>query len=435
MDHVDRRAKNRSHLRPNVVEFSGTFTCDSTTSSCTRKNLSYGNSKIQSGIPEVYLFELLAFSMMMSHPRSLARRPIERCADMITKVFKRNKSVSESARTVSSSSSTTMATVGKGALPDTFAATARSSPISLERQEHPASASDETQMQGHVITGAATAKQLPSSTISAPIPCEDKSRTITLQNMSDNQLVPFLNPRRVAVSTGESLTANGPATIGTVPTPQDAPTITDGPPTSSTSEAFRISAQPAGISAQPANFAQGLTRIPQRNDINIEPAITRTPDAAITQPPSAALQIVQPIRSPADPALVAAEPTPSGLPWCLKHAPKWNDAVLKWKEEDPKGYLELETNTAGMIKSPSGETDFLSQYQPASKSSKQIKARVKRLQPTLAAFRGIGMSIAAIDPHKIAPIICASVFFGVDVSNSFSVRIRWVRLIKADSLQ
>ena len=376
---------------------------------------------------------------MTTQPRSLRRRLKKRWADVIEKAFQRDRSVSESAQTVSSSSLTTIATVGKGTLRDTVAATPRSSPISLERQEQPATASDITQMQGHVSTGAATAEQLPSSTTSAQFSREDESEAVTLPNVPGNetapQLVQSLATSRVAVITVDSPALNDLATTGTVPTPPEVPTITDGLPTSSTSEAFPLFAQPDGIGTQLANSTQGLTPMPQQSDTNTKSAMTRTRDAAITQPPSAALQIVQPIRHPADPASAAAESTTSEPLWYFKHAPKWNDAVQKWKGEKPKEYLELETNTTGVIKSSSEGIGFLSQFQPASKSSKQIKARVKRLQPTLAAVRGIGMSIAAIDPHKIAPIICASVFFSIDVSNSFSVRIRWIRLINADYFQ
>ena len=47
--------------------------------------------------------------------------------------------------------------------------------------------------------------------------------------------------------------------------------------------------------------------------------------------------------------------------------------------------------------------------------SSEIIQRMKRLLPSLAALRGIVMAAAAIDPFKLAPVICASVLFTIDV--------------------
>ena len=126
----------------------------------------------------------------------------------------------------------------------------------------------------------------------------------------------------------------------------------------------------------------------------------------------------------------AAEPMLSKSRWYSKRTPKWNDAVQKWRAEDPNGYLELESMTEEMIKSPIERTDALSRFQPADTSSKQITARLKRWQLTLGAIRGIVMSVAALDPHKIAPMICAAAFFSIDVSKPSSSK---VRLTKVDS--
>ena len=145
-------------------------------------------------------------------------------------------------------------------------------------------------------------------------------------------------------------------------------------------------------------------------------------DPAHTVPPAAAPQVTPSVGTLAGPVTAAAEQTPSESLWYSERTPIWNNAVKKWRAENPKGCLELERMTAG-VKSPIQRADFLSLFQPASDPSKQTAARLKRWQPTLAAVRGIGMSVAALDPHMIAPIICASVFFSIDVSNSSSLMI------------
>ena len=375
---------------------------------------------------------------MTTQPRSLRRRLKKRWADVIEKPFQKDRTVSEFAQTVSSSL-TTMANVGKGTLPDTVATTPRSPPISFEPQAKLATGSDIDQIQGNAITGAATAENQessPSGTTSARIPLEDNSRAVTLQNMPDNetapQLVSSLNTRRVAVNSVESLTANGPATVGTVPIPPDDTIFTDGQPTYSESEVFTALAQQGVTSEQLANSSQDSTPSPQPCDTNTESAMTLPRGAASMQLHAAAPQNVQPTCTSDGRALAAAEPTPLESLRYSERTPILTNTANKLKAENLKGYHELETMIARVLESPSEGPDFLSQLQPASKSSKQITARFKRWLPTLAAVRGIGMSIAAMDPHKIAPIICASVFFSIDVSNCFSSRIR---LTKVDYFQ
>ena len=205
---------------------------------------------------------------------------------------------------------------------------------------------------------------------------------------------------------------------------------------SSISEPTRtISTQPDQQDATDAQLTyvsntQELTQTLQQSDNNTESAMSKMPDAAGTQPSAATLQAIQPVRTIAGPALAAAEPMSPQSLWYSNRTPKWNDAVNKWMAENPEGYLELEKMTEATTKSPIERLDALSLFQPASKSSRQIPARFKRWQSTFAAIRGIGMSIAALDPHKIAPIICASVFFSIDVSIPSSSR---NRLTKVDS--
>ena len=84
--------------------------------------------------------------------------------------------------------------------------------------------------------------------------------------------------------------------------------------------------------------------------------------------------------------------------------------------ENPAHFLELEQLIAERPTMPGSAVDALFHLQPADKTSSEIAARWKRWQPALASARGIVMAAANLNPHKVAPIVCASVFFGIDVS-------------------
>lgn len=105
--------------------------------------------------------------------------------------------------------------------------------------------------------------------------------------------------------------------------------------------------------------------------------------------------------------------------WYSEKTPKWNEAVEEWKAGHVKEFDELMQSARAANKSAADESgDWLLRLRPAEKSSKQTAARLKRWQPVLASVRGIAMAAAAFDHHKIAPIVCASVLFGLDVSIS-----------------
>ena len=346
-------------------------------------------------------------------------------------LFNRHRSEADSAQPVSPSPQITTTSVGKGPLKGTVAATPLTPRTSLEAQVEPAAASDSTATQGNVNTGIVTTakqEQLPSCTISAQDFRKDESRSTTLQNVPDNdiapQLVPSPNAGRILAPPVDVIRVNDPAVLGTAPTPLERTMTTDGPPTSP------APAQQDSMNPQLTSTTRRLTLTPQQGDTTTESAISRTRGAASTQPSAAAMQVAPSVGTLAGPVTAAAEQKPSGSLWYSERTPRWNDAVNMWKAENPKGCDELETMTAGVMKSTIQRADILSLFQPASESSKQIIARSKRWQPTLAALRGIGMSVAALDPHKIAPIICASVFFSIDVSNPSSPR---TQLTKADS--
>ncbi|KAI9689730.1 MAG: hypothetical protein M1822_009612 [Bathelium mastoideum] len=102
--------------------------------------------------------------------------------------------------------------------------------------------------------------------------------------------------------------------------------------------------------------------------------------------------------------------------WYSEKTPKWNEAVEKWKAQQGEEFAELMRSAKVANGSAADESgDWLFKLRPVEKSSKQTVARLKRWRPVLADVRGIAMTTSAVDPHNIAPIVCASLLFGLDI--------------------
>ena len=107
--------------------------------------------------------------------------------------------------------------------------------------------------------------------------------------------------------------------------------------------------------------------------------------------------------------------------WYYEKTPVWNQAVEKWRKLHPKDFDKFKARTAnpGTNVTEGGSSDnagdWLTELKPANKTPRQAAARLKRWQPMFNSLRGIAMAGAAFDPHKIAPIVCASIFGGLDV--------------------
>ncbi|KAL8786151.1 MAG: hypothetical protein Q9195_008330 [Heterodermia aff. obscurata] len=110
--------------------------------------------------------------------------------------------------------------------------------------------------------------------------------------------------------------------------------------------------------------------------------------------------------------------------WFSDRTPKWNEAIKQWSQ-DPKTkhqWLELRKLILDALE-PGKDTaeplveraEFLTEVQPETKPSGKWRLRLKRCEPILNAAKGFVMPLANLDPHKIAPIACASVFFGFNI--------------------
>lgn len=113
-----------------------------------------------------------------------------------------------------------------------------------------------------------------------------------------------------------------------------------------------------------------------------------------------------------------------------RNATVWNRVLSQLQEEDPTRFKELEDTRSGVLDSRKRTTDDFFDIDMTRPESKAIVQRCKQYLPSLAAIRGIVMTAAALDPHKVAPIVCASIFFSIDVSRTH----RLGSLAKMDSL-
>ena len=83
--------------------------------------------------------------------------------------------------------------------------------------------------------------------------------------------------------------------------------------------------------------------------------------------------------------------------------------------KDPKKYEELEKTKNSITDSRTRRSEELFELSEERPESRAIVRRIRRYLPNLASFRGVAMAAAALDPHKVAPLVCASVFFAIEV--------------------
>ncbi|KAI9695434.1 MAG: hypothetical protein M1820_008619 [Bogoriella megaspora] len=102
-------------------------------------------------------------------------------------------------------------------------------------------------------------------------------------------------------------------------------------------------------------------------------------------------------------------------------APIWSQALKTLKESSPELCADVEKMENEVDESSIErwnawfEPSIPNKLQPKKESSAAVQ-RIKRYLPSLAAVKGVVMTAAALDPHKVAPIVCASIFFAVEFS-------------------
>jgi hypothetical protein len=141
------------------------------------------------------------------------------------------------------------------------------------------------------------------------------------------------------------------------------------------------------------------------------------PQIALAEPTNGF--VTAPSASPASTVVQTAQPQ---LWLRTKNAPIWNAVLETLKEKYPEMYQELEKTKSCLTDSRERKTDELFKLDIGKPEEKAIVQRMKQYLPSLAAVRGIAMAAAAWDPHKVAPIVCACVFFSIDVRSLFVYR-------------
>ncbi|KAI4906472.1 hypothetical protein J4E90_010546 [Alternaria incomplexa] len=103
----------------------------------------------------------------------------------------------------------------------------------------------------------------------------------------------------------------------------------------------------------------------------------------------------------------------------IRNAEKWHEALktLKDKHEHEYDYIDLVLReTQGLHSTAIDRT--LPEYIQQDPKSNDIVRRAKRWLPTMASVRSVVMPIAALDPYKIAPIICAGFFAIAEIATN-----------------
>jgi hypothetical protein len=116
-----------------------------------------------------------------------------------------------------------------------------------------------------------------------------------------------------------------------------------------------------------------------------------------------------------------AEDTPShavtlGSPCSSELAPIWGDALNDLSKKHPKAYQALNEAAHGALEDPGKAPGALYSIMGKQEAPSNRRARWKKYLPTFSALKGISMVLARNDPHGIAPLVCASVFFSIEVS-------------------
>ncbi len=116
-----------------------------------------------------------------------------------------------------------------------------------------------------------------------------------------------------------------------------------------------------------------------------------------------------------DPNAVSTDGRKAQLWLQSNNTPKWNNALQALRENNPEMHKELEETKKSLEASQNRNTDEFFRLDIAKPQEKAVVQRWKRYLPSFADVRGIAMTAAAWDPHKVAPIVCACVFFSIDV--------------------
>jgi hypothetical protein len=225
---------------------------------------------------------------------------------------------------------------------------------------------------------------------------ETNSAPSTLAH-ADSQQALALGQRTGMVSTPEP---HG-ASLASIETPSIAATA------GAAQQVDRASEQivPLPGNAQTGSTASTHTSSLQTAPVGINPA-QRSPPPGHAKPENAT------------PLPISARPTADKL--LAQGAPKWNMALDTFRKDNKNRYNEIEEKVKEVAQRGEAFQGLIIPKSIAENpQSHEAVLRVKRWLPSVAAVKGVVMPIAALDPHKIAPIVCAAVFGITEVSGVF----------------
>ena len=210
---------------------------------------------------------------------------------------------------------------------------------------------------------------------------------------------PPVVPSTPATTEVTNAVGNAPRTDNPESTPSGISAAPDTLPLGNTSPAVvAITSGTTPGSDKPISNADGTPLIPQI-------AVAKAANGPVTAPD-------------VNPASTDGRTAQLGLWLRAKDAPIWNEALQTLRKDNPEMHKvleELEKTKDSLLESRERKTDELFKLDTVKPEEKAVVQRWKQYLPTLVAVRGIAMTAAALDPHQIAPIVCACVFFSIDV--------------------
>ena len=118
---------------------------------------------------------------------------------------------------------------------------------------------------------------------------------------------------------------------------------------------------------------------------------------------------------------VEVVPPPStakaGASLTRKKSPLWTQTIAEWRKtkDGAERCADLELLANNAHSKSLADPEFLSDILPRMKNSRKWRLRLKHCEPILNATRGIAVTFANTDPHKVAPIIVHSIFAGINI--------------------
>ena len=97
-------------------------------------------------------------------------------------------------------------------------------------------------------------------------------------------------------------------------------------------------------------------------------------------------------------------------------AAMWHKALNSLQEKYPDKYEALDKIIKNVGTPENNKVSGLFELSESKPESKALLLRAKAILPSLGTTRAVAMTIANVDPHKIAPYVVAGTFFIIDVS-------------------